>query len=350
MQPDEICRVLGVAPDADAETVKRAYRAIAAKHHPDRNPSDTNAAHKFTEASAAYAAWSAKHAPADAAGSARSTPSPKAAAFNGIEDIFEQFQDMFGEFFGGKRGARGGDLVQPLRLSYVDARDGTTRTVQVARRVRCEACKATRGEACSRCKDTGKVQHVQGFFTVQAVCPECKGAPRVVTKPCGACEDGLVRKAATLHVTVPPNVKPGMKLRVPNKGDEHPSGPPGDLYLEIVIDNPNTLVRNGDDVTFETEVPSSRALLGGKLDVETLDGPATIEVPRFVRDGAVVTLTGKGYARAANASGDPYRDIARGDQRVVLRLSREMQLQREKLVFVVLAVVVAVAIALFALL
>jgi molecular chaperone DnaJ len=349
VQPDEICRVLGVAPDADAETVKRAYRAIAVKNHPDRNAHDKYAAQKFTEASAAYAAWSAKHVPAEAPGSARSTPRPQGAPFNGVEDIFGQFQDLFGEFFG-KRGARGGDLAQPLKLSYVDARDGTLRTVELARRVRCEACKATPGEPCSRCTGTGNIQHQQGFFKIQTVCPDCKGVTRIITKPCGACENGLVRKSATIDVTVPPDMKAGMRLRIPNKGDEHPSGPPGHLYLEVVIDNTSTLIRDGDDVTFETEVPSRRAILGGKLDVDTLDGPAAIEVPRFVRDGAVVTLAGRGYARAAIASHDPYREIARGDQRVILRLSRATQLHREKVVLGAVAVFAAVVIALFALL
>jgi molecular chaperone DnaJ len=347
VQPDEICRVLGVAPDADAETVKRAYRAIAAKYHPDRNPSDTYAEEKFVEASQAYAAWSAKHAPAEAAGTARSnTPPP----FTNVEDIFSSFQDLFGDFFGGKRagGARGGDLAQPLKLTYIEARDGVKKTVEVMRRIRCTACKAE-GPACARCQGKGQIQHQQGFFMVQTTCPECKGSARITT--CTACEGGLVKKPGTIDVTVPPDVKAGIKLRCPDKGDEHPTGSPGHLYLEIVIDNTNVLVRDGDDVTFETEVPARNALLGGELEVDTLDGRAMIHVPRWVRDGAVVRLAGKGHARAVASGSDPYRgEIARGDQRVILRLSRETQLRREKVVMRVATVVVVLAVALIALL
>lgn len=341
--------MLGVTPDADAETVKRAYRSLAAKYHPDRNPSDTYAEQKFLEASEAYAAWSAKHAPADAAGTARSAGAPP----NGmpIEDIFQQFGDLFSDFFGGKGklGARGSDLAQPLELSYVEARDGTKRTVEVARRVRCEACAGTRGEPCTACKGAGQVTHQQGFFAVQTTCTRCKGAASISN--CRACEGGLVRKSGTLEVTVPPGVTAGVKLRVPEKGDEHPVGPPGHLFLEIVIDNTNVLVRDGDDVTFETEVPVHRAVLGGTLEVDTLDGRAMIAVPRFVRDGAVITLAGKGHARSAAAPGsDPYRSaLPRGDQRVILRLSRDTQLRRRRLVSSVVAVAVAFAIALLVL-
>jgi molecular chaperone DnaJ len=347
VQPDEIHRVLGVAPDADAETVKRAYRSLAAKYHPDRNPSDTYAEQKFAEASQAYAAWAATHAPAEAAGSARSNPPP----FTNVEDIFSAFGDLFGDFFGGKRGVRGSDVVQPLELSYVEARDGTKKTVEVARRVRCEACKATPGTPCTACGGKGQTQHAQGFFMVQTTCPACKGAARIAP-PCGACEGGLVKTPGTLDVTVPSGVTAGVRLRIPDRGDDHPSGaPPGHLYLEVVIDNTDVLVRDGDDVTFETEVPANRAVLGGKLEVDTLDGRAMIHVPRFVRDGAVITLGGKGHARAIASGSDPYRgEVARGDQRVILRVSREAQARRNKLLIAAGAAVCAVALALLALL
>jgi molecular chaperone DnaJ len=269
--------------------------------------------------------------------------------FENVEEIFAQFGDLFGDLFGNKRGVRGGDLVQPLKLSYVEARDGTKRTVEVPRRVRCETCQAAPGDACGCCKGTGQVQHAQGFFMVQTTCADCKGAGRVGA--CGACEAGFVRKTSTLDVTVPPDVKAGMKLRIAGKGDEHPTGPPGHLFLEIIIDNTNVLLRDGDDVTFETEVPMHRALLGGELEVETLDGRAMVHVPKFVRDGAVVTLAGKGHASVAAGAGDPYRgELARGDQRVILRLSRETQLRRRQVVASTVAFFVAAAIALLALL
>jgi molecular chaperone DnaJ len=346
LQPDEICRVLGVRPDADADTVKSAYRALAATYHPDRNPS-ADAKQKFIEASTAYAAWSAMHAPADAPETASSSP-----PLDNVEDVFSAFNDLFGDFVGGKsrtKGLRGGDITRPLKLSVVEAGLGMRKTVAVPRRVVCLACTVD-GKPCSRCNGTGQVMHAQGFFTVQTVCPDCKGAGTVVSKICRKCENGLVRKTETFDVTVPPDMKPGMRLRLPNKGDEHPGGTPGHLYLEIVIDNTNTLVRTGDDVTFEAEVTLQQALFGGGLVVETLDGRTTIDVPRFVRDGAVVTLAGKGHARATSAA-DPYRgDIARGDQRVILRLSRETQLRRRSIIASAVAAFVVAAVALLRLL
>jgi molecular chaperone DnaJ len=273
-------------------------------------------------------------------------PDPK-PPFENIEQVFEQFGDLFGQFFGGNKAARGSDIGQPLKLSYVEARDGTKRTVEVVRRVRCTACDGS-GPACTGCRGTGRTQHQQGFFMVQTPCTECKGSGRIIS--CASCEGGLVRKPGTLDVTVPPGVKAGMKLRIPDRGDEHPSGPPGHLFLDIVIDNTNVLVRDGDDVTFETEVPARSAVLGGRLEVDTLDGRAMIEVPRFVRDGAVITLSGKGHARVAASEGDPYRgDVPRGDQRVILRLSRETQLRRRHVVASTVAFFVAAAIALLAL-
>jgi molecular chaperone DnaJ len=275
-------------------------------------------------------------------------PPDEKKPFENVEEIFSQFGDLFGELFGNKRGVRGSDLAVPLKLSYVEARDGTKRTIEVARRTRCVACHDTPSDPCLACKGTGQVQHQQGFFMVQTTCAGCKGSGQLAS--CGACDGGLVRTTATLDVTVPPGVKPGVKLRLPERGDEHPTGRPGHLFLEIVIDNTNVLVRDGDDVTFETEVPMHRSLLGGELEVETLDGREMVHVPKFVRDGAVVTIAGKGHARVAAGSGDPYRgDIVRGDQRVILRLSRETQLRRRQVVASTVAFCVAAAIALLAL-
>lgn len=270
-----------------------------------------------------------------------------------VDEILGTFQDLFGNLFGGKRGARGNDIIQPLKLSYVEARDGTRRTLEVERRVRCDACRATPHQPCGACSGTGRVQRRQGLSSIATVCAACAGTGGVATTACAACQQGLGTEKSTLDVTVPPGMKPGMKLRLLEKGDEHPNGPPGHLFLDIVIDTIEVLVRDGDDVTFEAEVPMRCAVAGGTLEVDTLDGRTLIHVPRFVRDGAVVTLAGKGHARALASAGDPYRgEIGRGDQRVILRLSRETQLRRRQLVASTVAffVAVAIAIALLALL
>lgn len=313
--PDEVFAVLGVPPDADAQTVERAYRDLATEYHPDRHPGDPAAAARFERIERAYADWRSRHGA-------------------GLEDVFGQFQQLFGDFFGalspgGTPGTRrGADRLLPMTISYVDARDGCKRTVEVTRRRACRRCEGTGAERgitypCQLCRATGLTSQAQGAFMVSTTCSVCKGRGRYAEVPCDSCEDGLLEDVEAITLSVPAGVETGIKLRLAGKGDECVAGTPGDLYVDLTVDAIGVLVRRGDDVVLEVLVGARHRLLGGSLEVPTLDGPQRIRVPRGVGDGDTVRLPGKGHVRAtASSGGDPYRDLGRGDQIVVFRLRR----------------------------
>lgn len=338
-EPDDaVLRVLGVASGADEATVKQAYRELAARHHPDRNPGDPEAAARFHEVTRAYAAW------CEARGVASGPAAPSSGKpVEDVSQIFEQFQDLFGDFFGGKGAppapARGADRQQPLLLSYPEARDGCTRDVDVLRELVCRTCGGTGArdgvtQTCARCHGARTIRTTQGLLQLTETCTDCGGTGRYILEPCERCERGLRPIAETVEVRVPPGVETGTQLRLAGKGNEHPGGPPGDLYLAIEVDLLDALVPRGDDVVIETAVCGRHVLLGGPLEVRGLDGTVQVEVPRGVRNGDSVRVPGRGNIRAGGAGGggppvgDPYREVARGDQIVVFRVPPEAERAR----------------------
>ncbi len=327
-RPDpEIHAVLGVAPDADDATVKKAYRTLAMKLHPDRNPGDAAARARWDDVNRAYAAWNASHAkPSDEAGA-------PAGAAGGVPFDPTVFDDIFRDFFGGQPGTvgaqkprKGADRSMPLRVSEGDALHGVVRMVALDRRVLCVPCSGTGavgGElrACSTCEGRGQTKQTKGLFTLSAACTTCSGRGRIAVKPCDACTDGLCARSETIRVTVPSGVEVGQVLRIGGKGDESLGGVPGDLYLTLEIEPSGTLARKNADAVVEVVVSARHVLLGGAITVPTLDGETTIRVPRGVRDGMSLTLAGRGHAGAIDPSRDPYRgEAARGDHLVVFRV------------------------------
>ena len=355
---EEVCRVLGVAPDADAETIKNAYRAIAMENHPDARPGDAAAAARFDEASRAYQQWLQSTGQRPANPIAGQT----GPGFTNVEDIFSAFQDLFGDFFGGARASNAGaDLRVNVVLTEYEAHAGCKRDIEVNRARVCTECAGAGGfgelGACKDCSGTGKRSHAQGFFMVQTVCATCGGAGKRFQQLC-ACERGLVRRAEKIAVTVPAGIEHGQILRIPGKGDELAGKPTGHLYLPIEIEGyakeggaaPLGTPRDrGHEVVVDVPVRVRHLWFGGTLEVPTPDGSATVKVPRRVEDGHQIRLAGRGKPRATHeaAGGDPYRDVGCGDLVVVLRVAPAVQKQREALGFAALvSVVIAILVAL----
>lgn len=284
--------------------------------------------------------------------------------FANVEDVFAQFGDLFGEMFGAARGQSGADLRVSLELSEHDARVGVKRDIELMRGHVCSECAGTGGigdaSECKDCSGAGRTQVKQGFFMVETACPACRGSGKRWKTACIACDGGLVRSAEKLSVTVPPGIEHGQMLRIAGKGNELAGKPPGHLYVSIVIEGhesasgPPELGKPrdcGQDVVVDVAVRARHLLLGGSLEIPTPDGSATVRVPRGIEDGHEIRLAGRGKNRATRtaeaASGDPYRDVGRGDLVVVLRVPAEVQKQREALGFAVLAAfVLAILVAL----
>jgi len=279
-----------------------------------------------------------------------------------VEDIFAQFGDLFGEFFGTTRGQGGADLRVSLELSEDDARVGVKRDVDVMRAHVCSECAGAGGygepSACKDCTGAGKRNVQQGFFMVQSVCATCSGSGKRWTKPCVGCEGGLVRSAEKLSISVPAGIEHGQMLRIVGKGNELAGKPAGHLYVAITIEGHDGAGSpqlgkprdRGPDVVVDVAVRARHLLVGGSLEVPTPDGSATVRVPRGVEDGHAIRLAGRGKSRATHSpdTGDPYREVARGDLVVVLRVPANVQRQREAIGFgalisVVLAILVALS-------
>ena len=227
-----------------------------------------------------------------------------------LDPVVSQFGDLFGSFFGGKASTRGADLRLDLSLSYVDARDGTQRDVEVTRRTPCVTCKGSAADA----------------------------------PPCPVCTGGVTEQRDTIHVIVPAGVKTGQVLRLQGKGGAHPTGPAGHLYLALVVDAENVLRRDGAHAIVEVPVPLLTSLFGGSLLVQTPDGATRVRIKRNAYDGEIITLREQGFARPG---GDPYRGTARGDHKVVLRVSHAVRKQRDTIRWIaIIAIVMGLLIAL----
>ncbi len=215
---------------------------------------------------------------------------------------------------------RGRDRKLALQLAYAEARAGCTRYIGVILNARCPRCHGTGDErgityACQACAGRGKL----GTDS----CKACEGTGRFAESPCDSCEQGLVPQPETIQVTVPPGVHTGDHVLCPGKGDASRDGVPGDLHVTITVDTIGVLVQRGDDVVLELAVSARQLLFGGSIQVATLDGVVKLALPRGIRDGHTITLAGRGHIRPGasdHVSGDPYRDVARGDQLVVFRV------------------------------
>lgn len=316
--------VLGVSRDVSAADLKKAYRRVAMKHHPDRNPGDEEAENKFKEASEAYEVLSDAqkrsaydqfgHAGVDQSGG-MGGGGAGAGGFGSFSDIFG---DVFGDIFGGGGRGRGGpsrgaDLRYNLELSLEDAVRGTNVQIKVPTLVACDTCegsgakKGTSPKTCTTCGGIGQVRMQQGFFSVQQACPTCRGKGSIITDPCGSCHgQGRVEQTKKLSVKVPAGVDTGDRIRLSGEGEAGAEGgPAGDLYVEVQVKPHEIFQRDGADLYCEVPVDFVDAALGGELEVPTLDGRVKLKVPAETQTGKLFRLRSKGVT--------PVRGGARGD-------------------------------------
>jgi len=300
--------VLGVDKTAAEKEVKKAYRRVAMKYHPDRNPDGPDADEKFKEATEAYDVLmdSEKRAAYDQYGHAGVDPSMGGGGFGGgnFSDIFG---DVFGDIFGGGGGGRGGpqrgaDLRYTLDISLEDAVKGAMVENRVPSLSACEICdgsgakKGSSPATCGTCGGAGQVRMQQGFFQVQQACPTCRGRGKTITDPCGACRgQGRVEKTKTLSVKVPPGVDTGDRIRLSGEGEAGPEGgPPGDLFVQMSVRQHAIFERDGKNLYCEVPITFVEAALGGELEVPTLDGRVKLKIPSETQTGKLFRLRGKG--------------------------------------------------------
>ncbi|MEO8216148.1 MAG: molecular chaperone DnaJ [Acidobacteriota bacterium] len=343
-QKRDYYEILGVARTATVEEIKKAYRKAAVAHHPDRNPGDSEAEARFKEAAEAYGvlADQDKRARYDrfghqGVGGSTFDPSQFADFGDILGDLFG-FGDLFG---GGKRRsnrpARGNDLRYDLELSFEDAVFGKEVTIEVPRTVTCNTCSGsgarpgTSPVTCSGCNGSGQIRFSQGFFAMSRTCPQCGGAGKVIKDPCADCGGaGRVREMRSLTVKIPAGVDEGSRLRLTGEGETgFNSGPPGDLYVFVTVEEHEKFTRRDYDIHVEKPITFTQAALGAELTTETIDGTDKLRIPAGTQPGQVFRIRGKGVPYLdGNGRGDHYVHAA---VRVPSSLSAEQRELLEKL-------------------
>jgi molecular chaperone DnaJ len=317
MSKRDYYEVLGIGREAGEADIKKAYRRLAMKHHPDRNPDNPESEGHFKEAKEAYEVLSEpdKRAAYDRFGHAGVNSQP-GGGFGGGDAFNDIFGDVFGDIFGaGRRGGRsqvfrGADLRYELALSLEQAVAGDSVNLELPTQVECGRCSGKGAEpgtnpvSCKTCGGAGQVRVAQGFFSIQQTCPACGGAGSLIEKPCRECTGrGRVRKVKTLSVKVPAGVDNGDRIRLSREGEAgRNGGPPGDLYVDISVNEHPIFTREGQNLSCEVPVSFATAVLGGTVDVPTLDGNVLLKVPAETQSGSVFRLRGKGV-RSVRASG-----------------------------------------------
>lgn len=326
--------ILAVARDADADTIKKAYRKLAMQFHPDRNPGNKEAEDKFKEAAEAYDILSnpEKKAQYDRFGHAAfgGSGGRGAGGFHNAEDIFSNFGDIFGDIFGGAGGGgagrrqsrqgprRGADLRYMTEISLKEVIEGLEKEIEFDTDDNCESCNgsgAERGSSpkvCASCGGQGQVFRSQGFFSVGQTCPTCHGRGQVVEKPCKPCKGrGRVKQHRKIKITIPAGVDTGTRLRVNGEGEGgYMGGGAGDLYVEISVKEDARFDRDGNDLLTEIKVDYLHLLLGGELEIETVNGSAEIEIPKGTQVGDRIRIPGQGIpSLRGNRRGDLFCQV-----------------------------------------
>ena len=326
---------LGVPKNASEEEIKKAYRKLAMKHHPDRNQGDSanGAEAKFKEAKEAYEMLSdaQKRAAYDQYGHAGVDPNmrgPGGPGAEGFGGFAEAFGDIFGDIFGGQRGGpqrggrqvfRGSDLSYAMEVSLEEAANGKDAQIRIPTWDSCDTCHGTgakpgtQAKTCGTCAGAGAVQMRQGFFSVQQTCPTCRGSGKVIPDPCNTCHgQGKIKKNKTLEVKIPAGIDDGMRIRSAGNGEPGTNGgPPGDLFIEIRLKKHEIFERDGDDLHCAVPISFTTAALGGEIDVPTLAGKAAIDIPEGTQAGKQFRLRGKGIKGVRSSyPGDLYCHIS----------------------------------------
>lgn len=343
MSKRDYYEVLGIGRQASDQEIKSAYRKLALKYHPDRNPGDHQAEEQFKEAAEAYAvlADEEKRALYDRFGHAGVSGAGAGAGFDptifaDFGDIFAGLGDMFGfgDVFGGRRRRggpqRGADLRYDLEISFEESYDGVETSIQIPREETCDTCKGSGAaagsspETCTQCRGTGQLRYQQGFLTVARPCNVCRGTGRVISKPCQTCRGaGRVARDRKITVKIPPGIATGQRLRMYSEGEHGTAGgPPGDLYVVVHVQEHPLFHREGDDLYCEVPVTFPLLALGGELRVATVKDEEIVALPSGTQTGARFKLRGKGMP---NVSGRGH-----GDLYVIARAAVPKKLTREQ--------------------
>ena len=325
---------LGVPKNASDDDIKKAYRKLAMKHHPDRNQGDSKVSEeKFKEAKEAYEMLSdaQKRAAYDQYGHAGVDPNMRGGGGPGAEGFggfAEAFGDIFGDVFsgqqrggqgGGRQIYRGGDLSYAMEVTLEEAATGKDAQIRIPSWDDCSICHGsgakpgTKVATCTTCHGHGVVQMRQGFFSVQQTCPQCKGSGKLIPSPCMACHGvGKTKSNKTLEVKIPAGIDDGMRIRSTGNGEPGTNGgPPGDLYIEIRLKKHDIFERDGDDLHCSMPISFMAAALGGEIEVPTLAGKAAIDIPEGTQAGKQFRLRGKGIKGVRSSyPGDLYCHIA----------------------------------------
>lgn len=311
MSKRDYYEILGVSKSAADDELKKAYRKLAMKYHPDRNPDDAEAEVKFKEAKEAYEVLTDenKRAAYDRHGHAGVDQTTGGFGGGGSGNFSDIFGEVFGDIFGGGGGGgrqgganRGSDLRYTLELSLEQAVSGHATEIRVPTLSECKICdgsgakKGTSPISCTMCGGVGQIRMQQGFFAVQQTCPNCRGAGQVIKDPCNDCRgQGRVEKSKNLSVKIPAGVDTGDRVRLAGEGQQGVrGGPAGDLYVQIVVKDHDIFQRDGKDLLCEAPISFCDAALGGELEIPTLTGRAKIKIPTETQSGKVFRLRGKG--------------------------------------------------------
>lgn len=309
MSKRDYYEVLGVDKSAGEREIKKAYKKLAMKYHPDRTQGDKALEEKFKEIQEAYEVLtdSQKRAAYDQYGHAGVDPNRGGAGFGGGADFGDIFGDVFGDIFGGGRGRQsrarqGSDLRYNLELSLEEAVRGKDVEIRVPTLVECDEChgsgakKGSSPTTCPTCHGNGQVQMRQGFFAVQQTCPTCSGKGKIISDPCNKCRGhGRTEKTKTLSVKIPPGVDTGDRIRLSGEGEAGENGaPPGDLYVQVHVREHKIFQRDGNNLYCEVPLSFTTAALGGELQVPTLDGKVKLKISPETQTGRMFRLRGKG--------------------------------------------------------
>ena len=332
MAKRDFYEVLGVPKNASDDEIKKAYRKLAMKWHPDRNQGDASAESKFKEVKEAYEMLSdaEKRGAYDQYGNAGVDPNMRGGAGGpgGPGGFGDAFGDIFGDIFGGgRRGGgggggrqvfRGNDLSYAMDITLEEAAAGKESQIRIPSWDSCTPCDGTgakpgtQAKTCTTCHGAGQVQMRQGFFSVQQTCPHCHGKGKIIADPCNTCHgQGQTKTNKTLEIKIPAGIDDGMRIRSTGNGEPGQNGgPPGDLFIEIRLRKHDIFERDGDDLHCQVPVNMTSAALGGEIDLPTLAGKATIEIPEGTQNGKTFRLRGKGIKGVRSSiAGDLYCHI-----------------------------------------
>jgi molecular chaperone DnaJ len=333
--------ILAVDRNCSEEEIKKNYRRMALKYHPDRNPGDKEAEERFKEAAEAYDVLRdpEKRQIYDHYGHA-GLQGTGFRGFTDFDDIFSSFGDIFEDFFGfgsrsrsRRRASKGADLRYDLKIGFLEAAFGKEKEIEVPKIKTCRRCEGSgvepgyQKDICHTCKGTGRIRISQGLIRVSIMCSKCGGTGEVITQPCKECRGaGRVKAKYKINVKIPPGINSGMSLRLNGEGEQSSNGgPPGDLYVQIYVEEHEFFARQEDDIICHIPVSFVDAALGTTLEIPTLEGSEKIHLPKGTQPGDILRLRGKGIPRL--------HEDGRGDQIVMVdvRIPKDLSRRQEKL-------------------